>query len=74
MMEPPSSKPVRVAKDADAAVVVAGLSWKNEGEFSGTSGGDRLSLALPKADEALIRAVAEANPHTIVIVEGAAPS
>ena len=33
-------------------------------------GGDRASLALHAADEALIRAVAAANPRTVVAVMG----
>jgi beta-glucosidase len=57
------------ARDADVAIVMSGLSWKNEGEFLGTSGGDRVSLTLPRADENIITAVAEANPRMIVVIE-----
>jgi len=97
----------RVASDADAAVVVAGLGADDEGErilaeggpgpdlfgfpftlrpvryvfdkitvkagelFSQFGrGGDRMSLALHAEDEALIRAVAAANPRTVVVVIG----
>lgn len=58
--------------DADAAVVVVGLTWEDEGEaipFQ-DGGGDRDSLRLRDAHEQLIRAVAAENPRTIVVLEG----
>ena len=58
---------------ADAAIVIAGLTWKEEGEaIPGGLGGDRLSLDLPQAQEELIKAVAEKNARTIVVLEGGA--
>ena len=91
-----------IARDADVAVVVVGLTPKDEGEalialgpdtmrlFGGimrrpwvarltsavfnvshrwwTFGGDRSDLRLHSEDVALIRAVAAANPRTVVIV------
>jgi beta-glucosidase len=91
-----------IARTADVAVVVVGLTPKDEGEalialgpdtmalFGGilrrplvakltsalfnfshrwwTFGGDRSDLRLHEADVALIRAVAAANPRTVVIV------
>ena len=97
-----SHRVVTDARDADVAVVVVGLTPKDEGEalialgpdtmqlFGGfmrrpriaklvsavfnfsqrwwTFGGDRSSLRLHDEDVALIRAVAEANPRTVVIV------
>jgi beta-glucosidase len=56
------------ARRADVAVIVAGYTHKDEGEYYNNQGGDRLSLSLKPADEALIRAVAAANPHTLVVL------
>ncbi len=115
------SHPVAVAKvasEADAAVVVVGYTYLDEGEFMGestmaslatlfpgeddpelverfeasvaaertieppahvaprlasggfSSGGDRTSLRLRPDDVALVRAVAAANPRTVVVLEG----
>ena len=56
---------VALARHSDAVVVVAGIE---EGEFR-----DRASLALPGAQEALIRAVAATGrPVTVVVVGGSA--
>ena len=98
----------RIARDADAVVVVVGCTFEDEGEYisaqpellmatapprperlptpepsrrerSGTSqrgqrgfatGGDRASLDLSAADQALVRAAAAANPATIVVLMG----
>ncbi len=49
------------AKNADVAIVFA-YQWEAEGM-------DLPSLALPDNQDALIEAVAEANPHTIVVLE-----
>jgi beta-glucosidase len=58
---------------ADAAVVVVGLDWQDEGECI-TSGNacDREVLTLDPTQEALIAAVVAANPDTVVILEGGA--
>ena len=97
-----SHRVVTDARDADVAVVVVGLTPKDEGEalialgpdtmrlFGGimrrprvaklvsalfnfsqrwwTFGGDRSDLRLHDEDVALIRAVTQANPRTVVIV------
>jgi beta-glucosidase len=59
---------------AGAAVVVAGLTWNDEGEYQGDGmpGGDRhdLSLRISPDQEMLIEAVAALNPRTIVVLEG----
>jgi len=54
-----------VAKDADVAVVFA-YQWESEGM-------DLPSLSLPHNQDALIAAVAAANPHTIVVLETGSP-
>ncbi len=73
---------VAAAASCDAAVVVVGYDYRDEGEFipgdmtlegdgNGPSlGGDRTRLGLSDSDEALILAVADVNPHTIVLVIG----
>jgi beta-glucosidase len=53
------------ARAADAAVVVAGFSYRDEGE-----GYDRERIGLAGPAVKLIRAVAEANPRCIVVLEG----
>ncbi|WP_062206379.1 glycoside hydrolase family 3 protein [Demequina salsinemoris] len=94
-------KAAAAARDCDAAVIVAGFTAKDEGEFTDASamfasdvesvypprpgadpdvpllvavaggdsvadGGDRIRLTLRPVDEAIILAVAEANPRTVV--------
>jgi beta-glucosidase len=65
------------ARGADAAVVVVGYTHADEGEYVAATpmiakakGGDRRSLRLPPRDEALVLAVAAANPRTVVVIEG----
>jgi beta-glucosidase len=59
---------ITLAKDSDAAVVVAGVP-----DFYEAEGHDRPNMTLPGEQEALIRAVAEANPNTVVLVNACAP-
>ncbi|WP_084126141.1 glycoside hydrolase family 3 C-terminal domain-containing protein [Demequina sp. NBRC 110054] len=101
VLEDDPVKAATVAKDCDAAIVVAGFTAKDEGEFTDASamfasdveslypprpdadpeepllvavaggdsvadGGDRIRLTLRPVDEAIILAVADANPRTIV--------
>jgi len=54
----------KLASQADAAVVVVGCNWMDEGEAH-----DRLNLNLSSSQEQLIKAVASANKRTIVVVE-----
>jgi beta-glucosidase len=57
---------VSAAKSASKAVVVVS-------DDTETEAADRLSLALPSAQDELISAVAKANPHTVVVVQAGAP-
>ncbi len=57
---------VAAAKSASTAVVVVS-------DDTQTEAADRLSLALPSAQDELISAVAAANPHTVVVVQAGAP-
>jgi beta-glucosidase len=57
---------VAAAKSASTAVVVVS-------DDTQTEAADRLSLALPSAQDELISAVAAANPHTVVVVQTGAP-
>ncbi len=56
---------VKAAKEADVAVVFAGLPDSFE-----TEGVDRESMEIPAGQNALIHAVAAANPHTVVVLHG----
>lgn len=56
------------AQDADVAVVVVGTTERVE-----TEGMDRRSLALPGAQDELVRAVVAANPRTVVVVCAGSP-
>ena len=59
---------VELAKGSDAAVVVVGLADNYESE-----GHDRPNMALPGGQDALVRAIADANKNTIVVVNAGAP-
>jgi beta-glucosidase len=53
-----------LAAASDVAVVVVGLNadWESEGF-------DRSTLTLPMDQDSLIKAVADANPNTIVVIQ-----
>ncbi|WP_079426635.1 beta-glucosidase family protein [Streptomyces katrae] len=59
---------VRAARAADTAVVVVATTERVESE-----GFDRGDLALPGRQDDLVRAVAAANPHTVVVVNAGSP-
>jgi beta-glucosidase len=59
---------VALAAGADVAVVVVGTTAEIESE-----GYDRASLALPGRQDELVRAVAAANPRTVVVVNAGSP-
>ncbi|MEU8806512.1 glycoside hydrolase family 3 C-terminal domain-containing protein [Streptomyces violaceoruber] len=59
---------VRAAGAADAAVVVVGTTEHGESE-----GYDRTGLALGATQDALVRAVAAANPRTVAVVNSGGP-
>jgi beta-glucosidase len=66
---------VLAAQRADVVVIVAGYSYKDEGEYfkkplQPPHGGDRDLLTLHPHDEDLIQSVAQANPHTVVALVG----
>ena len=71
---------VKAANEADAVVLVLGLSQRLEGEemsikIEGFSGGDRTSLNLPAAQEKLLDAVtATGKPVIVVLTSGGALS
>jgi len=54
-----------LAKGSDVAIVFAN-QWMSEGR-------DSLTLSLPDNQDALVHAVAAANPHTIVVLETGGP-
>lgn len=59
---------VLAAADADAAILFVGLPNTFE-----TEGCDRDDLSMPENQNALIHAVAAANPNTVVVLHGGAP-
>jgi len=59
---------VRSAREADAAVVFAGLPRDYESE-----GFDRIHMDMPASHNELINAVADANPRTVVVLQNGAP-
>ena len=64
---------VQAAKDADAVILVLGLSQRLEGEemsikIDGFSGGDRTNLNLPAAQEQLLEAVTSTGKPVIVVL------
>ena len=71
---------VKVAKEADAVVLVLGLSQRLEGEempikIEGFLGGDRTNLNLPAVQEKLLEAItATGKPVIVVLTNGGALS
>ncbi|MEA3440714.1 MAG: glycoside hydrolase family 3 C-terminal domain-containing protein [Chloroflexota bacterium] len=65
---------INAALGADVAIIVAGYTHEDEGEYIKflwiSKGGDRDALTLHAHDEALIQAVADANPNTVVVMMG----
>ncbi|MCF2434226.1 glycoside hydrolase family 3 C-terminal domain-containing protein [Streptomyces thinghirensis] len=59
---------VRAARDADAAIMVVGTT-----EHSETEEYDRAGLSLGGHQDELVRAIAAANPRTVVIVNSGGP-
>ncbi|MFA5308250.1 MAG: glycoside hydrolase family 3 C-terminal domain-containing protein [Dehalococcoidales bacterium] len=58
----------KAAAGADVAIVFTGLTEEYESE-----GFDRKNMDLPPGQSALIRAVAKANPNTVVVLNNGAP-
>ncbi|HEX2926713.1 MAG TPA: glycoside hydrolase family 3 C-terminal domain-containing protein, partial [Ruminiclostridium sp.] len=59
--------------NADAVIIVVGLTSLDEGEFiqnGGDIGGDRKNLGLHPDDEDLIESVSRTNPNVIVVLQG----
>ncbi|MFC8453291.1 glycoside hydrolase family 3 C-terminal domain-containing protein [Kitasatospora sp. NPDC057223] len=59
---------VELAREADAVVLVVGTTDEHESE-----GFDRTTLGLPGGQDALVSAVAAANPRTVVVVNTGGP-
>lgn len=59
---------VQVAREAEAAVIFAGLPDAYESE-----GKDRTSLEMPEVQNRLIEVVAEVQPNTVVVLHAGAP-
>lgn len=67
-MEDPVDQAARLAAGADVAIVVAGLSNLFEGGAH-----DREAFNMPGRQDELIRAVAAANPNTVVVLINGTP-
>lgn len=73
-----TAEAVNAARQADAVVVALGISPALEGEemsvnVAGFRGGDRTDIALPKAQEDLLRALqATGKPLVVVLMNGSA--
>jgi beta-glucosidase len=59
---------VAAAADADVAVIVVGTNEEWESEAA-----DRETMALPGAQDELVRRVAQVNPRTVVVVNAGSP-
>jgi beta-glucosidase len=59
---------VKLAKEVDQVVLCMGLNadWESEGY-------DRTHMDLPEGSDELIKAVCEANPNTVVVVQSGTP-
>ena len=64
----PIAAAVKAAKSADVAVVFVGTSQEWE-----TEGGDQVDMELPGEQNALVSAVAAANPKTVVVLNTGTP-
>src|SRR5262245_36519097 len=73
-----TAEAVNVARQADAVVMVMGISPALEGEemtvnVAGFRGGDRTDISLPKSQEDLLKAIhATGKPITLVLLNGSA--
>jgi beta-glucosidase len=74
----PQPEAIATAKSADVVIAVVGITSELEGEEMqveepGFKGGDRTSLDLPKPEEDLLKALAEAGkPLVVVLTNGSA--
>jgi len=59
---------VKLAKESEVAVIFGGLNHDFDTESS-----DRQNMDLPYGQEVLIREVAKANPHTVVVIIAGSP-
>lgn len=62
----------KIAEKADAVIIVAGLTAKDEGEYLPLlmAAGDRPDLSLPASQARLVSGLAGVNDRTIVVLEG----
>jgi beta-glucosidase len=63
-------KALDIARKADVAVIIVGYTYRDEGEYMFTKGGDRDVLTLKPHDERLILKTVAANPNTVVVLMG----
>jgi beta-glucosidase len=68
LSEPSLDEAVQAAREADAAIVMVGVSRTSESE-----GRDRKDMELVGRQNELVEAVLAANPNTIVVLQNGAP-
>lgn len=56
------------AREVDVAIVIAGYTYRDEGEYVWIHGGDRTSLRLLERQERVLQATAAVNPRTVAVV------
>lgn len=62
---------LRLAREADAVIIVAGLDRGDEGEYMPLmGGGDRRALELPHGQDRFIREIAAVNRNCVVVLVG----
>jgi len=69
---------IRAAEDADAVILVMGLSPRLEGEemdvpVKGFKGGDRLTLDLPEVQEQLMKKIFKVGKPTVLVLLNGSP-
>ena len=64
------NKAVDIARKSDLAVIIAGYTHSDEGEYMFLRGGDRDVLTIKPHDETLILRIAAENPNTVVVLIG----
>lgn len=64
---------LKLAKDVDAAIIVVGYTYKDEGEYIKQyprKVGDRLDINLKSKEIQLIKAISQVNPNFVVVLVG----
>ena len=63
------ARAAEIAKKADVAIFLGGTNFDKNSDYTGTESHDRVYLTLPGNQEEVLRAVYEANPNTVLVLE-----